>query len=41
MSLRTQLGGTGVALVTPFKANYEVDYAALERMINFIVENEV
>ena len=39
MSLRTQLQGTGVALVTPFKTNTEVDYDALEKLLNFVITN--
>ncbi|MFT4016087.1 MAG: 4-hydroxy-tetrahydrodipicolinate synthase [Agriterribacter sp.] len=41
MSLRAQLSGTGVAIVTPFKADYSVDYPALERVIDFIISNGV
>ncbi|MFT3747063.1 MAG: 4-hydroxy-tetrahydrodipicolinate synthase [Agriterribacter sp.] len=41
MSLRAQLRGTGVAIVTPFKADYSVDYPALERVIDFIISNGV
>ena len=33
------LQGTGVALVTPFKADGGVDVAALERLVHFQVEN--
>ena len=33
------LQGTGVALVTPFKADGEVDVAALEGLVHFQVEN--
>lgn len=32
--------GTGVALVTPFR-NYEVDYPALENVINFVIDGGV
>lgn len=39
MSLRYQLKGTGVALVTPFKKNFEVDFDALGRLINFVIDN--
>lgn len=39
MSLQDQLRGTGVALVTPFKKNMEIDFSALERVINFVIEN--
>ncbi|MBX2920966.1 MAG: 4-hydroxy-tetrahydrodipicolinate synthase [Chitinophagaceae bacterium] len=41
MSLRTQLRGTGVALITPFQNNYSVDYAGLGRMIDFVIGNGV
>ncbi|MBN8789178.1 MAG: 4-hydroxy-tetrahydrodipicolinate synthase [Terrimonas sp.] len=41
MSLRAQLSGTGVAIVTPFKTDYSVDYPALERVIDFIISNGV
>lgn len=40
MSLRDKLRGTGVAIVTPFK-NHEVDYEALERLINHLIANDV
>ncbi len=39
MQVREQLRGTGVALVTPFKSNMEIDFVALERVINFVIEN--
>jgi len=39
MSLQEQLRGTGVALVTPFKANMEIDFVALEQVINFVITN--
>jgi len=35
--LRKILQGTGVALVTPFNADFEVDYAALGRVIDFVI----
>ena len=41
MSLRNVLKGTGVALITPFKTNYEVDYDALEKVINFVINDGV
>jgi len=41
MSLRNTLRGTGVALVTPFKSNMEVDYDALERVIDFVIRGGV
>lgn len=40
MSLNDQLRGTGAAIITPFKKG-EVDYAALEKVINYILENGV
>ncbi len=41
MSLRTQLQGTGVAIVTPFKSTMEVDLDALGKLIDFIIENGI
>ena len=41
MDLRTQLRGTGVALVTPFKSNFEIDYEALGHVIDFVIEDGV
>jgi 4-hydroxy-tetrahydrodipicolinate synthase len=41
MSLRKTLSGTGVALVTPFKKDTEVDYDALGKLIDFDIENGV
>jgi 4-hydroxy-tetrahydrodipicolinate synthase len=41
MSLRNELQGTGVALVTPFKTSAEVDYDALGRLIDFDIDNGV
>ena len=41
MTLRQQLRGTGVALVTPFKSDGSVDYAALERVIDFVIDGGV
>ena len=37
MGLRTKLQGTGVAIVTPFKASMEVDFEALGKLIDFII----
>lgn len=39
MSLRIQLRGTGVALITPFSEDYSIDYEALEVMINHVIHN--
>jgi 4-hydroxy-tetrahydrodipicolinate synthase len=41
MSLRKILRGTGVALVTPFKSNFEVDLEALGRVIDFVINGGV
>ncbi len=41
MSLRNQLKGTGVALVTPFKKNFEIDFDALKQVIDFDIDNGV
>lgn len=41
MSLRSQLSGTGVAIITPFKQNLEVDYDALGKLIDFIIDGGI
>lgn len=41
MSLRNELRGTGAAIITPFKKNQEVDYDALEKLIDHIIINGV
>ena len=41
MNVRTQLKGTGVAIITPFKASMEVDFDALGKLIDFIIENGI
>jgi 4-hydroxy-tetrahydrodipicolinate synthase len=38
MSLRDNLSGTGVALITPFNEKKEVDFNALENLINFVID---
>src|SRR5882724_3249627 len=40
-SLRTVLRGTGVALVTPFRPNFDVDYDALGKIIDFVIDGGV
>jgi 4-hydroxy-tetrahydrodipicolinate synthase len=40
-SLRKILRGTGVALITPFKPNFDVDYDALGRIIDFVIDGGV
>ncbi|MDB5276290.1 MAG: dihydrodipicolinate synthase [Ferruginibacter sp.] len=41
MNIREQLKGTGAAIVTPFNQDETVDFAALEKLINFIIGNGV
>lgn len=41
VSLKDKLKGTGVAIVTPFKKNSDVDFDALHKMIDFIIEGGV
>ncbi|HRQ50667.1 MAG TPA: dihydrodipicolinate synthase family protein, partial [Agriterribacter sp.] len=41
MSLRTQLRGTGVALITPFQNDSSIDYEALDVMIDHMIGNGV
>ncbi len=41
MSLRQTLYGTGVAVVTPFKSNFEVDLEALSKVIDHVINGGV
>lgn len=41
MSLRQTLYGTGVALVTPFRSNFEVDLEALSNIIDYVINGGV
>lgn len=41
MSLKNSLKGTGVALVTPFEKNFDVDYDSLEKIIENVIANGV
>jgi 4-hydroxy-tetrahydrodipicolinate synthase len=41
MTLREQLRGTGVALVTPFQSDHTVDYKALSKIIDFVIEGGI
>ena len=41
MSLKNTLSGTGVALITPFKKKFEVDFNALEKLIDNLITNGV
>ena len=36
-----QLKGTGVALVTPFKTDLQIDFEALEKLVNYQIDNGV
>jgi 4-hydroxy-tetrahydrodipicolinate synthase len=40
-NLQTALRGTGVAIITPFKSNFEVDLNALGKMIDFVIDGGV
>lgn len=31
--------GTGIALITPFNEDFSVDYEALERIVNYVIDN--
>lgn len=39
--LKDRLRGTGVAIVTPFKKNNDVDYDALHKMIDHVIDGKV
>ncbi len=41
MSLRDTLQGTGVALVTPFTTDLQIDYNALGKLIDFVIDGGV
>ena len=41
MSLRDRLRGTGVAIITPFKANLDIDFEALGKLIDFVIKDGV
>jgi 4-hydroxy-tetrahydrodipicolinate synthase len=41
MSLRLQLKGTGVALITPFTSDYRVDFDALGKVIDHVIKGGV
>ena len=41
MSLKNTLSGTGAALITPFKKKFEVDFNALEKLIDNLITNGV
>ncbi len=41
MNLREKLSGTGVAIITPFKKNLEIDFDSLGKLIDFNLDNGV
>jgi 4-hydroxy-tetrahydrodipicolinate synthase len=41
MDLREQLRGTGVALITPFRSNFEIDFDALGKVIDLVINGGV
>ena len=41
MALRTQLRGTGVALITPFRSDLSIDFDALDKLIDFVIKGGV
>ncbi len=41
MNFRQTLRGTGVAIVTPFKKDQQIDFIALGKLIDFIIQNAV
>ena len=41
MQLKTKLSGVGVAMVTPFAEDGQVDYQALGDMVNYVIEGGV
>ena len=41
MALREQLRGTGVAMITAFRPDFTIDYDALEKVIEFVIQGGV
>lgn len=41
MSLKQELKGTGVAIITPFTQTGAIDFIALEKLIDFLIEGDV
>ncbi len=39
--IQRKLQGTGVAIVTPFRRDYSIDFPALERLLKYLLENKV
>ncbi|MFT4154732.1 4-hydroxy-tetrahydrodipicolinate synthase [Parafilimonas sp.] len=40
-SLKNTLTGTGIALVTPFSSNFDIDFDAFEKMIHYVINGGV
>ena len=41
MSLLNKLKGTGVAVITPFKKDLSIDFEAIKKLVDFLVENDI
>ena len=41
MSLSQKLKGTGVAIVTPFKKDLSIDFNAIKKLVNFLIDNGI
>jgi len=41
MSLREKFRGTGIAIVTPFDSNGDIDWSSFRNLINFWIDNKV
>ena len=39
--MKNKLKGTGVALITPFKQDYSIDYESLGKIIEYVLYNQV
>ncbi len=39
--MQSEISGTGVALITPFKTNFDVDYEALEKVVKHVTKGGV
>ncbi|MCF6241413.1 MAG: 4-hydroxy-tetrahydrodipicolinate synthase [Bacteroidales bacterium] len=39
--IQRKLRGTGVAIVTPFRKDFSIDFAALERLLSHLLDNKV
>ena len=41
MNFRTLLGGTGVAIITPFSKDFSIDFDALAKLIDKLINNGI